>query len=107
MVSNTLGESRFSMLLNFYPPILTVQEETSVTSARKYKQTAKEEENAPTGYCSDTGPLTWLMFPPARPTSVGNQSVMCMRALETRLLRLSRGLCTNPTPRTPPSQYVP
>lgn len=35
---------------------------------------------------------TWLMFPPARPTSVGNQSVMCSRALETRLLRFNRGL---------------
>lgn len=51
--------------------------------------------------------LTWLMFPPARPTSVGNQSVMWRRALETRLLRFSKGLCTNATPRIPPSQYVP
>lgn len=47
------------------------------------------------------------MFPPARPTSVGNQSVMCSRAVETRLLRLNNGLWTNATPRTPPSQYVP
>lgn len=50
---------------------------------------------------------TWLRFPPARPTSVGNQSVMCSSALDTRRRRFSSGLWTKATPRMPPSQYVP
>lgn len=44
-----------------------------------------------------------VVFPPARPTSVGSQSEMWMSSRFTVPGCFSNGLATNPTPRTPPS----
>lgn len=47
--------------------------------------------------------LVPLVLPPARPTNVGSQSEMWMSSRLTVPGCSSRGLATNPTPRTPPS----
>ena len=42
------------------------------------------------------------MSPPATLYSVGSQSVTCIKSMLTRPFWASKGLCTNPAPRTPP-----
>ena len=42
------------------------------------------------------------MSPPATLYSVGSQSVACIKSMLTRPFWASKGLCTNPAPRTPP-----
>ena len=46
------------------------------------------------------------MSPPATLYSVGSQSVTCIKSMLTRPFWASKGLCTNPAPRTPPIETI-
>lgn len=52
------------------------------------------------------GLVPWVL-PPARCTSVGSQSVMCMSSRLFTPFCFSKGLATKPVPRMPPSHRVP
>lgn len=52
------------------------------------------------------GLVPWVL-PPARFTSVGSQSVMCMSSRLFTPFCFSKGLATKPAPRMPPSHRVP
>lgn len=51
--------------------------------------------------------LVPLVLPPARSTSVGSQSEMCMSSRLFTPFCFSKGLATKPVPRMPPSHRVP